>query len=97
MRRAPKPMLADDLAWAIRIAFFSENRCISMRHVLIELAAGSGLDAPQFEQDFDSGVCKLMTVAEARAGWETSECRAARVGYFLMDRSIRILGCLRST
>ncbi|MEI2616544.1 MAG: DsbA family protein [Thermomicrobiales bacterium] len=63
--------LADELDWRIRVAFFGESRCVSMRHVLIELAGEAGLDVERFTVDFDSGVAKQQVVAEARAGWET--------------------------
>jgi predicted DsbA family dithiol-disulfide isomerase len=62
--------LADDLDWAIRTAFFSENRCISMRHVLFELAEGVGLDMGRFADDFDNGVTKRLVLEEAQEGWE---------------------------
>ena len=62
--------LADDLAWAIRTAFFHDSRCISMRHVLFELAEGVGLDMARFEEHFDGGVTKHLVVEEAREGWE---------------------------
>lgn len=63
--------LADELDWRIRVAFFAESRCISMRHVLIELADEAGLDVERFTADFDSGVAKQQVVEEARRGWET--------------------------
>jgi predicted DsbA family dithiol-disulfide isomerase len=62
--------LADDLAWAVRGAFFAEHRCISMRHVLLDLGGRVGLDRARFEADFDGGVAKGLVVAEARDGWE---------------------------
>jgi predicted DsbA family dithiol-disulfide isomerase len=62
--------LADDLAWAIRVALFAENRCVSMRHVLLDLADSVGLDGPSFVSDFDSGVAKGQVIAEAQEGWE---------------------------
>lgn len=62
--------LADDLAWAIRVAFFAESRCISMRHVLLEIAERVGLDMARFEADFDSGTAKPVALNEARDGWE---------------------------
>ncbi len=64
------PVLADDLAWAIRVAFFAHSRCISMRHELLDLARDCGLDASRFEADLDSGVAKANVIAEARRGWE---------------------------
>jgi predicted DsbA family dithiol-disulfide isomerase len=62
--------LANELAWAIRIAFFAESRCISMRHVLLNLADGVGLDMARFTADFDGGSCKRQVIEEARDGWE---------------------------
>ena len=62
--------LADDLAWAIRTAFFVESRCISMRDVLLALAAQVGLEMSRFTADFDSGHAKPQVIAEAREGWE---------------------------
>ena len=61
---------ADDLAWAIRVAFFHDGRCISLRHVLLELAEGVGLDMPRFTADLDSGVAKQRVIDEAREGWD---------------------------
>lgn len=62
--------LADDLAWEIRAAFFGEGRCISMRHVLLELAWRVGLNDARFESDFDAGIAKSLVIEEAREGWE---------------------------
>lgn len=62
--------LADDLAWAIRVAFLADGRCISMRHVLLDLARSVGVDGDRFEADFDAGVAKGAVIAEAREGWE---------------------------
>lgn len=62
--------LADDLAWTIRRAFFAENACIAMRHILLELAARVELDVARFADDFDSGVAKRRVIQEARDGWE---------------------------
>ena len=61
---------ADELAWAIRVAFFAESRCVSLRHVLFDLAAGVGLDMGRFAADFDGGATKRQVVEEARQGWE---------------------------
>lgn len=62
--------LASALDWAIRTAFFAESRCISMRHVLFELAEAAGLDMERFAADFDSGAGKWLVLEEAREGWE---------------------------
>ena len=64
------PELADELAWAIRVAVFVESRCISMRHVLLELAERVGLDMERFTEVFDGGACKRQVIEEARDGWE---------------------------
>jgi predicted DsbA family dithiol-disulfide isomerase len=64
------PDLAAELDWAIRAAFFGQSRCISMRHVLFELAEASGLDMQRFGQDFDGGVAKRQVLQEAQEGWE---------------------------
>lgn len=64
------PELAAELDWAIRTAFFAESRCISMRHVLFDLAEQSGLDMERFAEDFDGGVAKGKVLEEAQAGWE---------------------------
>jgi predicted DsbA family dithiol-disulfide isomerase len=49
---------------AVREAFFSESRTICMRHVLLELAGQAGLDASQFQQDFDSGTHRRTVLEE---------------------------------
>ena len=64
------PELAAELDWAIRTAFFADSRCISMRHVLFELAEQAGLDMRRFADDFDNGAAKRQVLAEAQAGWE---------------------------
>jgi predicted DsbA family dithiol-disulfide isomerase len=64
------PQQAAELDWAIRSAFFAESRCISMRHVLFELAEQAGLDMQRFADDFDSGVTKRQVLQDAQRGWE---------------------------
>jgi predicted DsbA family dithiol-disulfide isomerase len=64
------PDAAAELDWAIRVAFFADSRCISMRHVLFELAEEVGLDRSRFAADFDGGVTKAQVLEEARDGWE---------------------------
>ncbi len=63
-------VLADDLDWAIRVALFAESRCISLRHVLLDLAQQVGLDRERFADDFDRGVTKYQVLQEAQEGWE---------------------------
>jgi len=65
------PTQADDLDWAIRKAFFAESRCISMRHVLFELAEEVGLEMTHFTNAFDNGTYKRQVLKEAQMGWET--------------------------
>jgi len=62
--------LAAELDWAIRTAFFAESRCISMRHVLFDLAERVGLDMNRFSNDFDHGVTKHFVLQDAQNGWE---------------------------
>jgi len=62
--------LAAALDWAIRVAFFADSRCISMRHVLLDLAEGVGLEMERFARDFDGGVAKRQVLEEAQTGWE---------------------------
>lgn len=62
--------LAHELDWRLRTAFFAESRCISMRHVLLDLAREvPGLDRDRFTEDFDSGVAKRLVLEESREGW----------------------------
>lgn len=62
--------LAYELDWLIRKGFFEGSMCISMHHVLFELAEGAGLDMARFEDDFLSGKFRRETYEDARAGWE---------------------------
>lgn len=55
--------------WALRRAFFAESRCISLRHVLIDIARESGLDVARFTDDFDSGRYKHLVMEESERGW----------------------------
>jgi predicted DsbA family dithiol-disulfide isomerase len=63
-------LLADELDWALRVAFFAQSRCISMRHVLFELAQQVDVDMERFADDFDHGVTKYQVLQEAQEGWE---------------------------
>ncbi len=57
--------------WALRRAFFAESRCISLRHVLIDIARESGVDVARFTADFDSGRYKHLVMEESERGWNT--------------------------
>lgn len=62
--------LADDLAWSIRLAIFRDSQCISMRHVLLDLARSTGLDFDAFQSSLDGGAFRSQVIEEARYGWE---------------------------
>jgi predicted DsbA family dithiol-disulfide isomerase len=62
--------MADELDWALRMALFAQSRCISMRHVLFEIAEDVGLEMARFADDFDRGVAKYQVLQEAQEGWE---------------------------
>lgn len=62
------PELAWDLDWRIREAFFAEHRCVSLRHVLADLAEDVGLDRQAFLDAYDEGHREAV-VAETREGW----------------------------
>ncbi len=59
-----------EFSWRVRRAFFRESRCISMRHVLLELAAESDLEVDRFGRDWDSGAERPTVLAESHHGWE---------------------------
>lgn len=62
--------LAHELDWELRKAFFAESRCVSMRHVILDVARRvDGLDLARFEEDWDAGVAKRDVLADAREGW----------------------------
>ncbi len=58
-----------ELDWRIRTAFFDEHRCVSMRHVLVELAREVGLEEASFVKELDSGRHKQTVIEESREGW----------------------------
>jgi predicted DsbA family dithiol-disulfide isomerase len=55
--------------WAVRRAFFAESRCVSLRHVLIDIVREAGLDLAAFIRDFDSGRYKHLVMEESDRGW----------------------------
>ena len=59
-----------EFSWRVRKAFFYQRRCISMRHVLLELAAESGLDLERFRRDWDGGAERPAVLEESHHGWE---------------------------
>ena len=62
------------MSWALRHAYFAQNRCLSLRHeimaVVEEAAAETNLDLDRFREDWDSGRFKAQVIEEARRGWE---------------------------
>lgn len=59
------------LDWRIREAFFAEHACVSMRHVLADLAEDVGLDRERFLEAFDSGEHRARVIEETEEGWYT--------------------------
>lgn len=61
---------AREFNWRVRLAFFQQSRNIAMRHVLLELAAESGLEVERFQRDWDSGRERPAVLEESHRGWE---------------------------
>ena len=59
-----------EFGWRVRMALFAESRCVSARHVLLEVARESGLDLERFARDWDSGAERPRILAESHRGWE---------------------------
>lgn len=66
---AIEPDAAWELDWRIREAFFAEHACVSLRHVLADLATDVGLDRDAFLDAFDSGKHRRTVIEETREGW----------------------------
>lgn len=80
---------AHELDFALRRAFFRESRCISMRHVILEVARGvRGLDVRRLEEDWDAGAGKRAVIEEARRGWDDLKLEASPT-FVLPDGSRR--------
>jgi predicted DsbA family dithiol-disulfide isomerase len=79
---------AAELDWRLREAFFGESRCISMRHVILDVAKRAKLDMKRFTEAFDSGQCKREVIEDARMGWETLGLQASPT-FVLPDGSRR--------
>jgi predicted DsbA family dithiol-disulfide isomerase len=64
---------AFEMSWALRYAFFAENRCLSLRHEVLSVAeqvgAGGSLDLERFRQDWDAGQYKEQVLRDSRRGW----------------------------
>lgn len=83
---------ADDLDWAIRVAFFAESQCVSMRHVLLDLAERAGLDMDRFTADFDGGAARRQVIEDAREGWERLKVPGSPTVVLPSGRQISDLG-----
>jgi predicted DsbA family dithiol-disulfide isomerase len=88
---------AAELDWAIRVAFFAESQCISMRHVLLTLAEKTGLDMQRFTEDFDSGVTKRQVLQEAREGWEQLKVAGSPTFVLATGEQVSYLGLPKVT
>lgn len=56
---------------ALRVAFFGESRCIALRHVILEVAAGAGLDVPALAEALDDGRARRSVMEQQRAAEAT--------------------------
>jgi predicted DsbA family dithiol-disulfide isomerase len=57
---------SEDLDRALRRAFWAEGRCISLRHVILEVAEGL-LDVPALADDLDTGRARAAVMAQFEA------------------------------
>jgi predicted DsbA family dithiol-disulfide isomerase len=60
--------------WRVRQAFFRDSACISLRHVLLDLAKDQGID---ISQDFDSGRLRQKVMQEGEQGWHLLKVRGS--------------------
>ncbi|MCQ4041482.1 DsbA family protein [Streptantibioticus rubrisoli] len=59
---------SEQLDRALRRAFWAEGRCISMRHVILEVAEATGaVDVPQLADALDTGSARPAVMAQYRA------------------------------
>jgi predicted DsbA family dithiol-disulfide isomerase len=89
--------LAWEFNWRVRRAFFKENRCISMRHVLAELADDSGLDVERFCRDWDSGAERRNVIAESERGWKQLKVPGSPTFVLPSGRQVHNPGAIRVT
>lgn len=62
------PRAAEELDWALRMAFFRNSRCITMRDVIEEAAAACpAVDDARLMQELDSGTWRGATWADHRS------------------------------
>ncbi len=64
---------AAEMSWALRYAFFAENRNLALRHEIVAIAEQVAENAPlnliRFLSDWDHGVYKSQVLRESRRGW----------------------------
>jgi predicted DsbA family dithiol-disulfide isomerase len=87
--------LAWEFSWMLRKAFFADSRCISMRHVLLELSHECGLDVERFSRDWDSGAQRPLVIAESQRGWEQVKVPGSPTFVLPSGRRIHNPGALR--
>jgi predicted DsbA family dithiol-disulfide isomerase len=61
---------------ALRVAFFGQSRCISMRHVVLEVADACGVDAEALREALDEGRAR-RTVFEQCQGAEDGDVKGS--------------------
>jgi predicted DsbA family dithiol-disulfide isomerase len=89
--------LAWEFSWRTRKAFFDESRCISMRHILRDLAGESGLDVEQIMRDWDCGSQRPTVLAESHRGWEELKVPGSPTFVLASGRQVHNPGALRVT
>ena len=68
------PRASEQLDRALRVAFFAESRCISMRHVILDVAAACpDVDAGALAAALDDGRARGRLLAEHRAAEAAEE------------------------
>lgn len=69
--KAQGPKAAEDLDWALRRAVFAESRCITMLHVVLEVAKECGsVDADRLSDDLTTGRARGDMLRDYRANRE---------------------------
>ena len=59
---------SEELDLALRRAFFADSRCISMRHVILDVAASCpSVDADRLRDDLDRGAARPAVLEQCRA------------------------------
>ena len=65
--RAQGPEAAETLDLALRRAMFAESRCVSLHHVVVDVAEGcDGVDAGRLADDLDAGRARRAVVDQHR-------------------------------